>query len=157
MGDSLHRHTVLEMSAAALTCLHFQHKRCSPPSAGCELREDHFIYPKSAPPAGKYSGASRITHLSMCSVATNEKLTTMTLMILLPLSFLFQTDNDSTQEKGVKAFLFRGQRDISRPSPLLLRNAMQSLLCLNPSFKITKSAQEANYLPQTASLKMAPG
>lgn len=68
---------------------------------------------------------------------------------------LFPTVNDSIQAKGLKAFLFRGQRDISRPSPLPLRNAVQELLCLNPSFKITKSAREANYPPQTTSPKIA--
>lgn len=68
---------------------------------------------------------------------------------------LFPTVNDSTQEKGLKAFLFRGQRDISRPSLLPFCNAAQELLCPNPSFKITKSAREANYPPQTTSPKIA--
>lgn len=68
---------------------------------------------------------------------------------------LFPTVNDSTQEKGLKAFLFRGQRVISRPSLLPLCNGVQELLCLNPSFKITKSAREANYPPQTTSPKIA--
>lgn len=75
-------------------------------------------------------------------------------MRALPLSLYSKLFMAKHKEKGLRAFLFRGHRDISRPSPLLLCKAVQSLLCLNPSLKITKNGGEPNYPPQTTSLPL---